>query len=470
MKIAIHTVFILKENILFLEEWIKYHILLGFNKFYLYDNSKINKISGFDKKHINTIKFGNVNKYKVDYGKIVNMTNEQMNIYMKNLCDKYKCIELIEWSPTDKKGNILYNQREAHNNCLKILKKDKVEWCANIDMDEYIAIKNFDSIEKYLLSLPQNVKNIRLGQVRFDSRFNNLDKLVTDINKAEIKKLSRFHSNKNIYNVKKTKELNIHIATLEEGKTYSPPVDEIWFNHYKLNNKKYKCIRNLNTNIKSTLKEETFLDLIIKKGIFHIGIWRGNKVENYYEQGFTDAFLFDANPEVLKICNDKVKKLNNNNYKCIEYAISDKDDEVIDFYILKSNHGSSSILPPSDVWKPGTERYERTKGLQKVIKVKTKRMDTFINENNIDISIFKTLIITVQGCEMMVLKGLSNYINNFDTILIQVTKDNWHEAQYIGGCWFSEVNEYLTKRGFKLNSPEYYNDAWFHGNVEYIKN
>lgn len=35
-----------KENILFLEEWINYHILLGFNKFYLYDNSKVNKISG----------------------------------------------------------------------------------------------------------------------------------------------------------------------------------------------------------------------------------------------------------------------------------------------------------------------------------------------------------------------------------------------------------------------------------------
>ena len=32
---AIHTVFILKENILFLEEWIKYHIHIGFDNFYL---------------------------------------------------------------------------------------------------------------------------------------------------------------------------------------------------------------------------------------------------------------------------------------------------------------------------------------------------------------------------------------------------------------------------------------------------
>lgn len=209
-----------------------------------------------------------------------------------------------------------------------------------------------------------------------------------------------------------------------------------------------------------------------KKGIFHIGIWRGQELEEYAKQGFTHAFLFDANPEILKICKENIKKVNskyNTKYKCIECAVCEKDNETIDFHIIKSNHGSSSILPPSDVWKPGTERYKRTKGLQKIITVKTKRMDTFINENNIDLSIFKNLVIDVQGAEMMVLKGFSDYITNFDLIKIEVTKDNWDEAQYIGGCWFSEVNDYLTKRGYKLNSPEYYNDNWFHGDVEYIK-
>ena len=33
-KYAIHTVFIAKENILFLEQWIDYHMLLGFNLFF----------------------------------------------------------------------------------------------------------------------------------------------------------------------------------------------------------------------------------------------------------------------------------------------------------------------------------------------------------------------------------------------------------------------------------------------------
>ena len=65
MKIAIHTVFILKENILFIEEWIYYHILLGFNKFYLYDNSKMNKVTGFDNKPNHKIIGNKVNKYGI---------------------------------------------------------------------------------------------------------------------------------------------------------------------------------------------------------------------------------------------------------------------------------------------------------------------------------------------------------------------------------------------------------------------
>merc|ERR1712072_674140 len=133
MNIAIHTVFILKENIFFLEEWIHYHILLGFNKFYLYDNSKVTLSSGHHPKS-KCFKVGKVNKYNVNYDNIVNMTDKQMNDYVKKLCNKYKCIEIIEWSPTDNKGNILHDQRGAHNHCLKILKKNKIDWCANIDM------------------------------------------------------------------------------------------------------------------------------------------------------------------------------------------------------------------------------------------------------------------------------------------------------------------------------------------------
>ena len=261
MKIAIHTVFILKENILFLEEWIYYHILLGFNKFYLYDNSKVNKVTGFDMANTNII-VHKVNKYGIHYDQIVNMTDTQMNQYVRTLCEKYKCIEIIEWSPTDKEGNILYNQTEAHNHCLKILKKDKIDWCANIDMDEYIVIKDFDNIEKYISSLLLNIKNINLGQKRFDTRFNHLDKLVTDITDSEIQLVDRKHSNKNIYNVENTIVANIHsIKTLNLNSEYRASTEEIWFNHYKLNNNNYNHVNNIDVNIKTKLNKDSFITL-----------------------------------------------------------------------------------------------------------------------------------------------------------------------------------------------------------------
>lgn len=263
MYIAIHNVFILKENILFLEEWVNYHILLGFNKFYLYDNSKVTKSGGC---HVNYNHFnpGKVNKYNINYDKIVNMNDKQMNDYVKKLCDKYKCIEIIEWSPKDKEGNILHNQSEAHNDCLKKLKKDNIDWCANIDMDEYIVIKNFDNINKYISQLPVNIKNINLGQIRFGCRFINLDKLVTDITNAEINDLDRNHSNKNIYNVKNTISLGIHNVNIKkEVNEYKPPITEIWFNHYKIKGNDFKNINNINQNIKTKLNKDSFIPLNI---------------------------------------------------------------------------------------------------------------------------------------------------------------------------------------------------------------
>lgn len=261
MKIAIHTVFILKENILFLEEWIYYHILLGFNKFYLYDNSKVTK-SGGCHPNAKCFKPGKVSKYGINYHKIVNMTDTQMCQYVQKLCEKYKCIEIIEWSPTDKEGNILHNQEEANNHCLKTLKRDKIDWCANIDMDEYIVIKDFDNIRGYISSLSPKMKNIKLGQIRFDSRFNNLDKLVTDITDAEIKDLDRNNSNKNIYNVENTIMARVHDIHIKKGfLKYKPSNKEIWFNHYKLKRNNYKHVNNINVNIKTKLNNYSFIKL-----------------------------------------------------------------------------------------------------------------------------------------------------------------------------------------------------------------
>ena len=273
MQIAIHTVFILRENILFLEEWIDYHLLLGFNKFYLYDNSKVNKIVGWDLKHSDYLVHGKVNKYKINYSNLVDMTDTQMNDYVQQLCDKYKCIEITEWSPKDETGtHILHNQYEAHNHCLKKLKTDRIDWCVNLDMDEYIVLGKFwNSIGDYLNSLRDNINNVCLDQILFETRFHHIDKRVIDITSCKPKESRIKNAHKNLYKVKKTRHLSVHkwfSKQIDNSIQINPEIEEICFNHYKLNDPQDGKIDNINPNIKTQLKknaESYIFELISKK-------------------------------------------------------------------------------------------------------------------------------------------------------------------------------------------------------------
>ncbi len=262
MRIAIHSVFIAKENILFLEEWIKYHQLIGVTDFYLYDNSKVNKITGFDLKNKDKIILGKKNKYNIDYDKLVNMNNNQITSHLKKLCDTYKSINIIEWSPRDKEGNILYNQQEAHTHCLKRLKEDKIDWCANIDMDEYIILKKHDNLKEYILSIASNIKAIRMVQKRFESRFLNIGKLITDISNCTDKNvLDQAH--KHIYNVEYTKKITVHtIEIVQNYKNQLGNENEILFNHYKTNkNDNYINENNIPIKIRNQINISDFIPL-----------------------------------------------------------------------------------------------------------------------------------------------------------------------------------------------------------------
>jgi hypothetical protein len=260
---AIHSIFIAKENILFLEQWIDYHIQLGFNKFYLYDNSKVQTGGGYHifQKHF---KVGKINKYNINYNKIVKLTDNEISDKLRQIQHKYKNVIIHEWSPKDKNGIIQFNQTDAINDCLKLMTKDGVKWCANIDMDEFIVI-NGNSIKEFINKLNPNVSAIIMEQFRFRSRFDNINKLVIDINNVEPinntfilngKKIMK--AVKNIFRVKDTKELGVH-RWYGNGKSINPSKDLICFNHYKMDKSstKYNIYNNIDNKIKKIIHKNS---------------------------------------------------------------------------------------------------------------------------------------------------------------------------------------------------------------------
>lgn len=284
MNLAIHNVFIAKENILFLEEWIDYHIQLGFNKFYLYNNSKVKKKSKYDSPNKNLVP-GKVNKYGFDFNSDVKLNDEEVQSILDKIEIKYSgMVQFIEWSPIDKNGAVRYAQDEANNHCLKILKRNNIDWAAHIDMDEFITIKegSIKNIKEYLKNLDEKIFLVRMLSRNCGSRFRNLDKLCIEIDSSVsmAHPAQSWHSGewtpgvKNLYKPGDMEEfvsphsLKFHDIYL---RTKKANINEICFNHYKMHDpKRVKLlttkVNNINPEILLKIKENS-KKYIIKKWV-----------------------------------------------------------------------------------------------------------------------------------------------------------------------------------------------------------
>lgn len=238
MKTAMHSVFIAKENVLWLEEWIDYHSQLGFDEFYLYDNSKVQTKGWWERRTKNEyIKPGRVNKYGWDFKQEVPLNKKQIDLILKDISDKYPGVHFVEWAPLDEYGKVKYAQARAHAHCARKLKRKGVDWCASLDMDEFLVIDQGrkNDIKEYLSGLSDKKALVRIRQIKFESRNRNSDKLITEISKS----MRHYKSDgfrKYIYKPSMTTDFRVHKAmTVAGGEWYNPQIEELGVNHYKLN-------------------------------------------------------------------------------------------------------------------------------------------------------------------------------------------------------------------------------------------
>ena len=170
-KNAIQTVFILRENIAFLEEWIEYHKKLGFNKFYLYDNSGSVGI------HSST---NSKNKYNFPFYKIVKLSDAEIQEHFDRILKKYPEVIYIKWQPKDDKGNIVYAQNESIYDYFKNYKNDN-DWTAFIDIDEFIYVNSNNNINWFIDRLDKDISQISMHQKKMEDRFCSLKNNILEI-------------------------------------------------------------------------------------------------------------------------------------------------------------------------------------------------------------------------------------------------------------------------------------------------
>ena len=213
LSFGIFTVFIKKENIVFLEEWLDYHWMIGFRYFYLFDNSKVREKSNHNKRNPHLIP-GKKNKHGIDYDKCIQLTTEEMEKIWENVLKKYgNALYYYEWSPKNPEtGKIMFDQIGALNYFNRnVCDRRVVDWIACIDMDEYIYVKT-NEMENYFKDIAYWISSVTIQQFPFESRFLHPDRYVIEITESIENHDLFYHfiDRKYIYRAGTADELGVH--------------------------------------------------------------------------------------------------------------------------------------------------------------------------------------------------------------------------------------------------------------------
>jgi len=200
------------------------------------------------------------------------------------------------------------------------------------------------------------------------------------------------------------------------------------------------------------------LKVLVKKynleinGIIHVGAHTLEEKSVYDSLNIKNVLWFEANYEIANSMKAQFP-----NEKIYSYAICDVDNQDKDF-IVTNNYQSSSILELK------THKIEHPHVTElKRISVKTKTLDTFIMENNMNYYDYNFLNMDIQGAELLALKGAEKLLSSLEYIYLEVNEKELYE-----GCGLlSEIDVFLQNFRFKRVEINMTPHGW--GDAFYIK-
>lgn len=197
----------------------------------------------------------------------------------------------------------------------------------------------------------------------------------------------------------------------------------------------------INLNSKYNLKIE---------GVIHIGAHFGQEFSTYKNLGIKNVIFFEPIPSTFQRLRENIGE----NAKLINKALGNFEGHV-EMNVETNNQGqSSSILDPAlhltqypHITFPDKQTVEITK------------LDSFLEES----PNHNFINIDVQGYELEVFKGGSEFLKSVDYIMTEVNRDE----VYKNCARIEELDEFLSTYGFERVETTWDGETW--GDAFYIK-
>jgi FkbM family methyltransferase len=174
-----------------------------------------------------------------------------------------------------------------------------------------------------------------------------------------------------------------------------------------------------------------------KPGIIHIGAHDGSESHLYNHFGISNCIWIEADPFVFKKLKRNIGKYKN--YIALNYLVCDKKKKY-KFNIASNQGGSSSIFKFKDHIKIDPNIYF----IKKII-LKSMTIPEIIKKHNISSEKYQSLVLDVQGSELLVLKSYNYLLRNFKYIKLEAT----NFEVYLNNPTVDQLSRYLLHHNFK---------------------
>ena len=189
------------------------------------------------------------------------------------------------------------------------------------------------------------------------------------------------------------------------------------------------------------LDDDVLKSINNSSGIVHLGAHRGLEAEVYNWFG-KNVIWVEALPKLYDQLSENLYFYKNQ--LAFQALLTDEDDKDTNFYVSNYDSACSSIyeftenIKSSEIWS------DRNHKMINTLNLKSKKLDTLFDKENIDPKQYNHWILDLQGAELLALKGAEKSLESCKSIYIEVSKKKF----YTEGVLWDELKEWLISKNF----------------------
>lgn len=173
------------------------------------------------------------------------------------------------------------------------------------------------------------------------------------------------------------------------------------------------------------------------KGVVHIGANTGQERDRYAAYDLPVIWV-EGLPDICERLRENI--VDYHNQKAYSYLLTDQDGKEYDVGVASNGARSSSIFDLCQhrlLWPDITYQYHHP--------IYSLTFKTMVKREQINLDGFDTLILDVQGAELLVLRGMGDLVKHFKMIRAEAADFEI----YKGCCRVDDLDRYLADYGFK---------------------